>query len=158
MTDSNPVASATCVHSWMFVSAKWQCAQLWAAVIRATWGTLKADVIVWADATVGLFLVDAPEAFLQTGVDHFPGVRRRDPVCRASLHGHGPHADSLPVVETYRLQTLVVSIPSRMVDVEPRRPLCHTWGHTEGKTKRMEGQNGKKKKKSVRKKTIQLRI
>lgn len=97
-------------------------------ICRSTWRTLEADVIVGAGATVRLFLVNAPEAFIQTGVDHLPSVRRCHPVCGASLHGDGPRTNPLPVVEADGLQSLVVSVASRVVDVEPRRPLRHTWG------------------------------
>lgn len=96
--------------------------------LAATRGTLEAHVVVGADAAPALLPVDAPEAFLQTGVHHLPGVRRCHPVGGAGLHGRGPGADPLPVVETDRLQALVVSVASRMVDVEPGRPLCHAWG------------------------------
>lgn len=104
------------------------------AVIRATWGTLKANVVVRADTAVGLLLVDAPEALLQAGVDDFPCVRCCYPVCSASFHGCGSFTNSLPVIKTDRFQTLIVSIPPRMVNVEPRCPLCHTWSHREGET------------------------
>lgn len=100
-------------------------------VIRLTWGTLKADVIVRADTAMGLFLVDAPETLLQTGVNHFPCVCCCHPVCSASFHGCGSCTDSLPVIKTDRFQALVVSITPRMVNVEPRCPLCDTWRHRE---------------------------
>jgi len=93
-------------------------------------------VVVGADAASGLLVVDAPEALLQTGVDHFPGVCRRHPVGGAGLHGDGPSADPLPVIEADGLQALVVSVPSGMIDVEPRRPLRHVWG---GKEKQFSG-------------------
>lgn len=95
-------------------------------VRRATWRTLKADVVVGADTAVGLFLVNAPEALFQTGVDHLPSVGRCHPVRGASLHGHGPRTNPLPVIETDRFQALIVSVASRVVDVEPGCPLCHT--------------------------------
>ena len=114
-------------------SVRWQLVQLGHIGRGATWRTLKADVVVGADAAAGLFVVDAPEALLQTGVDHFPSVCRGHPVRGASLHGHGPCTDSLPVIEANGLQALIVSVPSRMVDVEPRRPFCHTCGHMEEK-------------------------
>lgn len=98
----------------------------------ATRGTLKADVVVGAHASVALLLVDAPETFLQAGVDHFPSVRGCHPVCGASLHGHGPCADPLPVIESDRFQAFVVPVPSRVVDVEPRGPLCHPWSQMQG--------------------------
>lgn len=85
-------------------------------------------MIVGAGATVRLFLVNAPEALIQTGVDHLPSIHRCHPVRGASLHGDGPRTDPLPVVESYGLQPLIVSVASRVVDVEPRRPLRHTWG------------------------------
>lgn len=97
-------------------------------VCRTTWWALEANVIVGAGATTRLFLVNAPEALIQAGVDHLPSVSRRHPVCGASLHGNGPRTNPLPVVETDGLQSLVVSVASRMVDVEPRRPLSHSWG------------------------------
>lgn len=89
-------------------------------------------MVVGADAALGLFLVDAPEALLQTGVDHFPSVCRCHPVCSASLHGCRPRTNSLPVIEADCLQALIVSVSPRMVDVEPRRPLGHAWRHMEG--------------------------
>lgn len=121
------------VFSCMFIFVKRQPVQPRAAVIRTTWRTLKANMVVGADVTVGLFLVDAPEALLQTGVDHLPSVCCWYPVCCASLHGCGPRTNSLSVIEADSLQALVVSVPPRMVDVEPRRPFCHTWRHTEGR-------------------------
>lgn len=108
-------------------------------VMRLTWGTLKADVVVRADTAVGLFLVDAPETLLQTGVNHFPCVCCRHPVCSASFHGCGSCTNSLPVIKTYRFQALIVSISPRMVNVEPRCPLCHTWRKTWMKIKAIEG-------------------
>lgn len=120
------------VFSCMFIAVKQQLVQPQAAVIRATWGTLKANMVVGADVATGLFLVDAPETFLQTGVDHLPGVCCCHPVCCASLHGCGPRTNSLSVIETDGLQALIVSVPPRMVNVEPRRPLCHAWRYTEG--------------------------
>lgn len=95
---------------------------------RATWRTLEANVIVGAGATIRLFLVNAPEALIQTGVDHLPSVSCRHPVRGASLHGDWPWTNPLPVVEADGFQSLVVSVASRVVDVEPRRPFCHTWG------------------------------
>lgn len=89
-------------------------------------------MIVGAGAAIRLLLVNAPEALIQTGVDHLPSVGRRHPVCGASLHGDGPRTNPLPVVETDGLQSLVVSVASRVVDVEPRRPLRHTWGGGSG--------------------------
>lgn len=97
-------------------------------VCRTTWWTLEANVIVGASATMRLFFVNAPEALIQTGVDHLPCVGRCHPVCGASLHGDGPRTNPLPVVETDGLQSLVVSVASRVVDVEPRCPLRHTLG------------------------------
>ena len=121
-----------CIHAcvWLdvYISEGTACTAL-----SDTWGTLKADVVVGADAAQGLLPVDAPEALLQTGVDHFAGFCRCHPVCSASLHGNGASTDPLPVIEADRLQALVVPVPSRMVDVEPRRPLCHAWRHMEGR-------------------------
>lgn len=116
-----------------------QLLQLWDVVSRATWRTLKADMVVGTDAAVGLFFVDAPEALLQAGVDDFPGVCRCHPICSTSLHGHGPSTNSLPVIEADRFQAFIVSIPSRMVDVEPRSPLSHAWRHMEQKCEQKQG-------------------
>lgn len=90
-------------------------------------------MVVGTNAAVGLFLVDAPEALFQTGVHHFPRICCCHPVCSTNLHGCRSCTNSLPVIETYRLQTLIVSVSSRMVNVEPGCPLCHTWGQTQGK-------------------------
>lgn len=64
-----------------------------------TWWALEADVVVGADASVGLLLVDAPEALLQAGVGHLPGLCCCHPVRGAGLHGHRPDTHPLPVVE-----------------------------------------------------------
>lgn len=98
----------------------------------ATWGTLEADVVVGAHASIGLLLVDAPETFLQAGVHHFPSVCSCHPVCGPGLHGHGSCTDPLPVIESDGFQAFVVPVPSRVVDVEPRGPLCHPWRHIQG--------------------------
>lgn len=105
-------------------------------------------MVVGADAALRLLLVDAPEAFLQAGVDHLPGVCCCHPVSGAGLHGHGPRTNPLPVIEPDGLQTLIVSVPSRMVDVEPGRPLRHPY-------RRMVGRHGPRPESSVRMETRQ---
>lgn len=89
-------------------------------------------MVVGARASVALLLVDAPETFLQAGVHHFPSVCGCHPVCGPSLHGRGPCADPLPVIESDGFQAFVVPVPSRVVDVEPRGPLRHSWSRMQG--------------------------
>lgn len=105
-------------------------------VNRTTWGTLKADMVVRTDVAFWLFFVDAPKALLQTRVHHFTSVCGCQPVRGSSLYGCRPWTDSLSVVETNCFQSLIVSISTGMVDVEPRCPLGHAWKGTFNKVRK----------------------
>lgn len=76
-------------------------------------------MVVGAGASVGLLLVDAPEALLQTGVDDFSRFCRSNPICGASLHRCGSGAHSLSVIEADGLKALVIPVPTGVVNVEP---------------------------------------
>lgn len=92
---------------------------------NCTWWTLESHMVVGANAAIWLLLIDAPEAFLQTGMYHLPCIRRRDPVRGTGLHAYRSCTYSFPIVEANGFQPLVVPVSSWMIDVEPRCPLGH---------------------------------
>ena len=94
-------------------------------MINGTWWTLEAHMVIRAAAAVDLLFIDAPEALVQTGMHHLPGVCGCDPVAGACLHGHRPGTHPLSIVKTDGLQALIVSVAPWMVDVEPGCPLRH---------------------------------
>lgn len=66
---------------------------------NCTWWTLESHMVVGAAATKRLLLIDAPEALLQTGMDHLPCIRSCNPVCGTGLHGYRSRANPFPIVE-----------------------------------------------------------
>lgn len=92
---------------------------------NCTWRTLESHMVVGATAAIWLLLIDAPEAFLQTGMYHLPCIGSCDPVCGTGLHGYRSCTYPFPIVEANGLQPLVVPISSWMIDVKPGCPLSH---------------------------------
>lgn len=59
-------------------------------------------------------------------MDHLASAACRHPVGGASLQPQGPSTHTVPIVEVNGIQPLIVTLPTWVVDVEPRGPLTGT--------------------------------
>lgn len=94
-----------------------------------TFRTEETHSIIPAGLPHRLLLVQAPESFLHTGVDHLTCAASRDPVCCPGFNGCGSGTQFLWVIEPDGIYSLIVPVASRVVNVEPSGPcaiICTT--------------------------------
>lgn len=87
----------------------------------------EADCVIWAVLSFWLFWIDAPEPNSGFSVYTLSGSVSWNPVCSTSFQCLWGLAHTSSVIEPNRIQLLVISLPSRVIDVEPSRPLVVIW-------------------------------
>lgn len=88
-----------------------------------TFRTEEADRIVRAVTIWTLLLIQAPEPHWGVCMDRLPGLTGWDPFSGSGFNGPWSLTHSRTVIESDGLQLFIVSITTRVVNIEPCSPL-----------------------------------